>query len=145
MKTTLWVVASLLLIPGVWGQESPANRPDRGPDSVRPFLVKTCQECHGAEKAKGKFRVDQLDFNLSSKAAEQRWPAVKEQVTSGAMPSSRKTPEARPSGSGSASRSDGLPSDPGVGIDVPPYLPVTLRRGSPTLPAPASGLLLKRK
>src|SRR5271169_3930738 len=91
MRPILWVIASILLVPGAWGQEGSTSRSERGPDPVRPFLVKTCQECHGAEKPKGKFRIDQLDPAFSTKAAEERWLAVREQVTSGAMP-----PKAKP-------------------------------------------------
>jgi mono/diheme cytochrome c family protein len=95
MRRILWVVASLLLIPGAWGQEGPAGRPDPGPGPVRGFLLKTCQECHGAEKAKGKFRVDTLDFALSTKQAEERWLAVREQLTTGVMPPKAKPRPAR--------------------------------------------------
>jgi mono/diheme cytochrome c family protein len=86
MKKYLWVVASLLLVPGVSGQDGAKSRPDAGADKIRPVLTKQCLECHGPEKTKGKFRVDQLDFTLAAKGAEDRWLAVKEQVTSGAMP-----------------------------------------------------------
>src|SRR5262249_11260937 len=48
-------------------------------------------ECHGAEKPKGKFRIDQLDAAFSTKAGEERWLAVREQVTTGVMP-----PKAKP-------------------------------------------------
>ena len=91
MREFLWVVASILLVPVVWGQEGSTSRPDRGPDPFRPFLLKHCQGCHGAEKPKGKFRIDQLDPAFSSKAAEERWLAVREQLTNGVMP-----PEAKP-------------------------------------------------
>lgn len=45
------------------------------------FLQRHCQECHGAEKPKGNFRIDKL---------EGRWQDVLEQVTSGAMPPKKK-------------------------------------------------------
>jgi mono/diheme cytochrome c family protein len=90
MRVTLIViVASILLAPGVWGQQgAPASA---GTDQIRPILTKHCLECHGPEKAKGKFRVDQLDYAFSTKAAEDRWTTVREQLTTGAMP-----PKAKP-------------------------------------------------
>jgi mono/diheme cytochrome c family protein len=91
MKTLRWVVASALLVPGVWAQEGPKTSPDRGSEPVRPILQKHCMECHGPEKTKGKFRADQLDSTFSTKAAQERWLAVREQVTTGVMP-----PKAKP-------------------------------------------------
>jgi len=46
---------------------------------VGAFLTRHCRECHGTEKPKGDFRLDQL-------AAGDRWSAVLEQLQSGAMP-----------------------------------------------------------
>ncbi len=86
MRTFLWAVASALLVPGALGQVLPAG----ADEPARSFLNRTCLECHGPKKAKGKFRVDELDFSLSSKAARERWQAVREQVTSGAMPPEEK-------------------------------------------------------
>ncbi|MBI3856885.1 MAG: DUF1592 domain-containing protein [Planctomycetes bacterium] len=87
MKTILRAAASvLLLLPAAGAQDSAKTRPDPAAEPVRAFLTKGCLECHGPEKAKGKFRVDQLDYSLATKAAEGRWQAVKEQLASGAMP-----------------------------------------------------------
>ncbi|HXX92788.1 MAG TPA: DUF1592 domain-containing protein, partial [Planctomycetota bacterium] len=96
MRTFLWVLISILLVPGVWGQDGSKTSPDkgsgdRGADPARPILTRHCLECHGAEKAKGKFRVDQLDYSLADKGAQERWLAVREQVTTGVMP-----PKAKP-------------------------------------------------
>ena len=80
------------------GQETPAGRaaePAPSEDPVRPFLTKHCLECHGPEKAKGKFRVDQLDFTLTGKISEERWVAVREQLVTGAMPPKAKPRPAR--------------------------------------------------
>src|SRR5947207_6938219 len=96
MRTILFIVASVLAVPG-WGQERPSGPSDRGTDlkvydaQIRPVLLKHCQECHGGEKPKGKFRVDQLDPTFSSKGSDERWLAVREQVSTGAMP-----PKAKP-------------------------------------------------
>ena len=93
MRTFLWIGASLLLLPGAWGQDKPARPADpKAADAqVRALLTKHCLECHGAEKTKGKFRVDQLDFAFAGRTAHERWQAVREQVVSGAMP-----PKAKP-------------------------------------------------
>jgi len=92
MRLALLVVASLLPA-GLRGQEGPAGAsPHKDFDAqARPFLVRNCRECHGAEKPKGKFRIDELDPAFSGKTAEERWRTVREQLTSGAMP-----PKAKP-------------------------------------------------
>ncbi len=53
---------------------------------VRPFLAKHCLECHGTEKSKGDLRLDRLSPDFSSEAGRERWLAVQERITSGAMP-----------------------------------------------------------
>src|SRR6185295_13485177 len=83
MKVARVVVAVALLAPGAWSQDPKA---DPAAEPVRAFLAKACLECHGPEKAKGKFRVDQLDYSLGSKGAAERWGAVREQLESGVMP-----------------------------------------------------------
>jgi len=60
-------------------------------DKVRPFLARHCVECHGAEKIKGKTRLDTILPDLSTDAARKRWLAVREQLNSGNMP-----PKAKP-------------------------------------------------
>jgi mono/diheme cytochrome c family protein len=55
-------------------------------DQSRAFLAKHCLECHGAEKPKGKFRVDQLLPDFVDKANRERWQAVQAQLKAGAMP-----------------------------------------------------------
>ncbi|HLF93939.1 MAG TPA: c-type cytochrome domain-containing protein, partial [Planctomycetota bacterium] len=77
MRTFLWIGASLLLLPGAWGQDKPARPADpKAADAqVRALLTKHCLECHGAEKTKGKFRVDQLDFAFAGRTAHERWQA----------------------------------------------------------------------
>src|SRR6185503_9561875 len=55
---------------------------------VREFLSRHCRECHGTEKPKGDFHLDQL-------ASGERWAAVLEQLQSGTMPpKSKPRPEA---------------------------------------------------
>jgi mono/diheme cytochrome c family protein len=91
MRTARWIVAALFLMPGAWGQDGAKGLPDSAADPVRAFLTRSCLECHGPEKTKGKFRVDQLDFTLSAKGAQDRWLAVREQLSTGVMP-----PKAKP-------------------------------------------------
>jgi cytochrome c553 len=75
-------IALLLMLT----QAGPAADADR----VRPILAKHCQECHGAEKPKGNFRLSELDPAMASQAAEEKWQSVAEQLRSGAMPPKKK-------------------------------------------------------
>jgi hypothetical protein len=92
MKRALVLV--LALAPLAWvasGQEppSPGDHESAGkqaPDQVRAFLTKHCLECHGAEKPKGKFRVDQLSADFADQAGRERWLAVLKRVQAGEMP-----------------------------------------------------------
>jgi len=90
MRAILAIVAGLLPMV-LHGQDAPAGRNPDFDARIRPILTTHCLECHGPEKAKGKFRVDQLDPAFSSKAAGDRWGTVREQLTTGAMP-----PKAKP-------------------------------------------------
>ena len=87
MKRLLLVVAILVPVSGLQGQDKAAN--PSGSDS-QAFIARHCVECHGPQKSKGDFRIDTLDQTFAGKSAE-RWKAVREQVTSGAMP-----PKAKP-------------------------------------------------
>jgi len=92
MKTARAIVAVVLLLaPAVRAQDAPRRASEPAVEPVKAFLAKSCLECHGPEKAKGKFRVDQLDYALAAKGAQERWLAVREQVTTGVMP-----PKAKP-------------------------------------------------
>jgi hypothetical protein len=83
--------ALLFLVLPTLGSASPLQEgahapPARPEDPAGAFLAKYCVECHGAEKKKGKIRVDTLAADFSTDAARKPWLAVKEQITSGAMP-----------------------------------------------------------
>jgi mono/diheme cytochrome c family protein len=67
-------------------QERATTAPGALDDPAGVFLAKHCTECHGAEKKKGKIRLDTLAADFSTDAARKPWLAVKEQITSGAMP-----------------------------------------------------------
>jgi len=85
MRATLFVVACFLPM-GLWGQDGSTGRPADFDAKIRPFLTAQCLECHGPQKTKGKFRIDQLDPAFATKAAADRWATVREQMTTGAMP-----------------------------------------------------------
>jgi mono/diheme cytochrome c family protein len=61
-----------------------ATRP--ATEQVRAFLNQHCLECHGAEKPKGKFRVDKLSADFRDQAGRERWLAVLKRVQAGEMP-----------------------------------------------------------
>jgi hypothetical protein len=58
---------------------------------VRAFLNQHCLECHGPEKAKGKFRVDFLPLEFSDRVRRERWLGVLKRIQAGEMP-----PKGRP-------------------------------------------------
>ena len=53
---------------------------------IEPILTKTCVECHGPKKAKGKFRIDTLDPNLIKGGDVDWWLEVLDAVSNGEMP-----------------------------------------------------------
>jgi cytochrome c553 len=61
----------------------PEKRPTE--KDVRGYLIRHCQECHGAEKPKGDFRVDRLSAGFAE-ADRERWSAVLKRVRAGEMP-----------------------------------------------------------
>ncbi len=60
-------------------------------DQFRPFLVRHCIGCHGADKPKGKFRLDALTTDFADAATRAHWAAVIERLEAGEMP-----PEGKP-------------------------------------------------
>jgi len=53
--------------------------------SVRPFLTAYCIECHGPNKPKADFRVDQLKLSATAADAES-WQLVLDNLHLGEMP-----------------------------------------------------------
>ena len=53
---------------------------------ARAFLNQHCLECHGAEKPKGKFRVDSLALDFSDRVSRDRWLSVLKRIQTGEMP-----------------------------------------------------------
>jgi mono/diheme cytochrome c family protein len=91
MRIELFLLAAALLPRAASAQEAlPSPDARFYGDRVRPFVAKHCQECHGGEKPKGNFRIDQLDPAFAGKPAEDRWRSVLEQLKAGAMPPKKK-------------------------------------------------------
>ncbi len=67
----------------LWPADAPAAAM---PERHRVFLEGNCQGCHGPEKQKGKFRVDELSFALSDLPTAERWQKVLNALNSGEMP-----------------------------------------------------------
>src|SRR5690242_404567 len=61
MKKSILIVAGLFLL-GSW-QARPENKVDFAKD-IQPILQKSCIECHGPEKQKGKLRLDTKEAAL---------------------------------------------------------------------------------
>lgn len=57
---------------------------------VRPFLAQHCFSCHGAEKPKGKLRLDTLTPDFAGKANRQQWQTVLKRLKAGEMPPKEK-------------------------------------------------------
>jgi cytochrome c553 len=89
----LLACAFALVASSVSGQESSSKAPDAKSydEQVRPFLVKHCLECHGAEKTKGDLRLDRLSTEFADEASRKRWRTVLKRVQAGEMP-----PKAKP-------------------------------------------------
>lgn len=77
--STAAVYAMLALISR--GVGAPTS-PDLG--HVREFLDSHCTRCHGEEKQKGDFRVDDLTGNFAAEGS--RWSVILEQIRDGEMP-----------------------------------------------------------
>lgn len=62
------------------------------PKEHRGLLEKYCQDCHGPEKQKGKFRLDDLSFSVTDIETADRWQKVMGALNSGDMPPEDETP-----------------------------------------------------
>jgi mono/diheme cytochrome c family protein len=82
-----WLLLSCGLMVGLLASTSPAAEPLAGDfdNLVQPLLAKHCLECHGPEKPKKGFRVDQLSA-ADDETASKRWAAVAKRVKAGDMP-----------------------------------------------------------
>ena len=52
----------------------------------RALFKTTCVSCHGPEKQKGKFRVDDLPFEIKDVETAEKWQKVLNAMNSGDMP-----------------------------------------------------------
>lgn len=93
----------LFLVPLIWAATPVFGAALNGaPGAVmherhRALLSEHCQKCHGAEKQKGKFRVDDLPFTVVDVESAERWQKVLNQLNSGEMPpEEEKQPEKVP-------------------------------------------------
>jgi len=66
---------------------SSAEKPHAAmPERQRAFLEQNCLGCHGPEKQKGRFRIDELSFTIADLATAERWQHVLNAVNAGEMP-----------------------------------------------------------
>ena len=93
------IYVSLLLIaaafPAARAAETPAGAMA---ERHRAFLASNCQGCHGPEKQKGKFRVDDLPLAMTDLPTAERWQKILNALNSGEMPPEDETqpaPEAK--------------------------------------------------
>jgi len=56
------------------------------PDRHRALFEEHCVSCHGPEKQKGKFRVDDLPLTITTLETAEKWQKVLNQMNSGDMP-----------------------------------------------------------
>uniref|UniRef100_UPI0037C69B7C DUF1587 domain-containing protein n=1 Tax=Prosthecobacter sp. TaxID=1965333 RepID=UPI0037C69B7C len=56
------------------------------PEKHRPLFKEHCVSCHGAEKQKGKFRVDELPFAITTIEVAEKWQKVLNAINAGEMP-----------------------------------------------------------
>jgi len=78
-------LAALLLAPAFLHA---AAEPPRAAlnEQHKPLLKTYCVKCHGAEKQKGKFRIDDLPFAITDIETAERWQKVLNAMNSGEMP-----------------------------------------------------------
>ena len=82
MMRALTFLAAVILIPASGRAAGSVIMPEKH----RAIFKEHCVKCHGAEKQKGKFRVDDLPFTMSDIETAERWQKVLNQMNSGEMP-----------------------------------------------------------
>ena len=87
-----WV---FVLLAGIAGSGMRGNAADaRGasvetklpPAVARALFAEHCQKCHAGSKPKGDFQIESLSPDFADRKNRERWVAVLEQLTTGAMP-----------------------------------------------------------
>jgi len=86
MKHTLRLILAVVFVMPLLGHASSIGPGTSMPERHRAFLESHCKNCHGPEKQKGQFRVDDLPLGISSVASAERWQKVLNQLNSGEMP-----------------------------------------------------------
>jgi mono/diheme cytochrome c family protein len=71
----------ILLLPSVLLAADPTM-----PDKHRALFKEHCVSCHGPEKQKGKFRVDDLPLTITNVEVAEKWQKVLNAMNSGDMP-----------------------------------------------------------
>ncbi|WP_395716477.1 DUF1592 domain-containing protein [Prosthecobacter sp.] len=74
-------IVSILLVPSVLLAADPAM-----PEKHRALFKEHCVSCHGPEKQKGKFRVDDLPLAITNVEIAEKWQKVLNAMNSGDMP-----------------------------------------------------------
>lgn len=97
----LMSVGMFLYAGGAFGLEAKVEVPARH----RALLERHCQGCHGAEKQKGKFRLDDLPMGIGNVETAERWQKVLNALNSGEMPPEE---EKQPKGEAKADLIDDL-------------------------------------
>ena len=83
----LFFLRVLCAAPGLLAAEAPSAPPRAEMhDRHRAFLEDHCKQCHGPEKQKGKFRVDDLPFAIQDLQNAERWQKILNSLNSGEMP-----------------------------------------------------------
>jgi mono/diheme cytochrome c family protein len=77
-----------LLLAALLSAYSPSHSADRAVMDQRhkALFQETCVSCHGPDKQKGKFRVDDLPFEIKDIETAEKWQKVLNQMNSGEMP-----------------------------------------------------------
>jgi mono/diheme cytochrome c family protein len=92
MRSVQLTLATFLALAVNSASAAVGAQPHMGPDDsdygkqIRPLLARRCLECHGPEKTKGEFRVDQLAPDFTSDRVRERWLFVLKRVKAGEMP-----------------------------------------------------------
>ena len=77
-------LAVIFLLPlATFAEETPVVRLDA---KHQQLFKDTCVSCHGPDKQKGKFRIDQLSLKVDTVETAERWQKVLNQINSGEMP-----------------------------------------------------------
>ena len=81
------LLTSVSLVP-LWFTLAAAEEAPRVvmPEKHRALFKEHCVKCHGAEKQKGKFRVDNLPFSIADIETAEKWQKVLNAMNSGEMP-----------------------------------------------------------